>query len=125
MKIDKSLRDKLVGIEASLQTDDGLELVDPQSKYVEIGPSRLTLADQIQRVLRKEVERYRLHSEMESPEDADDFDVDDEAPLPLSGFEHEDLIEDVIEPPDILQELEQEVVVDPAAGPEPEPGPES
>lgn len=119
MKIDKELRKKLVGIKASLETEDGLELCDPQSKFVEIGPRRLTLADQIKRVLRKEVERYALHAEMESPKDADDFDIDDEAPLPLSGFEHEDLVEDTIPAPEILSApAAEEPVGDAAAGPE-------
>lgn len=99
MKIDKELRDKLVGLAESMQTDDGLELCDPQSKFVEIGPRRLSLADQIKRVLRKEVERYAEHAEMESPEDAQDFDVPDDDPVPLSGFEHEEMVEDFVEQP--------------------------
>lgn len=97
MKIDKELRDKLVGIAASMQDDQGLELIDPQPKFVEIGPKRLSLADQIQRVLRKEVLRYAEHASLESPEDADDFDILDEDPLPLSGFEHVEMVEEMPE----------------------------
>jgi hypothetical protein len=102
MKIDKELRDALVGIAESMQSEDGLELCDPQSKFVPIGPSRLSLADQIKRVLRKEVERFAEHASLESPEDAEDFDIPDEEPLPLSGFEHEDMIEEV--PEETLEE---------------------
>lgn len=142
MKIDKKLRDKLVGIAESMQTEDGLELCDPQSKFVEIGPRRLSLAEQIKRVLRKEVERYAEHAEMETPEEADDFDIPDEDPLPVSGFEHEDMVEEFIEQPlddaveaakdspapgepEVPQDPgEAEKVVDASAGPEPDPGPE-
>lgn len=99
MKIDKKLRDKLVGLAASMQDEEGLELCDPQSKYVEIGPRRLSLAEQIKRVLRQEVERYAEHAAVESPEDAEDFDIADEDPLPVSGFEHEDMVEEVFERP--------------------------
>lgn len=120
MKIDQELRDKLVGIAESMQDEDGLELCDPQSKFVPIGPSRLSLADQIKRVLRKEVMRYAEHASMESPEDAEDFDIEDEDPLPLSGFEHEDLVEDYFEGdplPDVpvpaAPEAEAEVDADP------------
>lgn len=129
MKIDKELRDKLVGLERSLCSDDGLELVDPQPKFVPIGPRRLSLAEQIKRVLRKEVERFRMHSEMESPEDAEDFDVPDEAPMPLSGYEVQEMIEEVIPAPEILEE--EKVLPDPGepevpqAPGEPLPGPES
>lgn len=97
MKIDEELVKKLIGIERSMESPDGLELCDPQSKYVEIGPRRLSLAEQIKRVLRKEVQRYVAHAEMESPEEAADFDIEDEDPLPLSGFEYEDLVEDIVE----------------------------
>lgn len=74
-------------LQRCILTDDGYEVNNPLPLVLDTGLKRPpTLAEQIKRVLRAEIDRSAMDGGMESYEDANDFDVDEEE-LPVSKYE--------------------------------------
>lgn len=72
---------------------EGREIPDPRPMAVPFGWDRpLTLAEQIKRMVRVELSREAAANELESFEEADDFDVDEDMPEFTSAYEVRDLI---------------------------------
>ncbi len=107
MKIDKKILDRLVNLQVSMIGEDGLEYPNPTAEVVTVGARRFTLQEQIERVLRGHVSEQAQGQGFESFEEANDFDVEDEDPLPISGFEHEDMEEEI--PPPVVSTPEPPV----------------
>lgn len=121
MRISEETLKKLIGLTESMIGEDGLEYPNPNPLVVDVGPKRLSLRDQVKRILREEVSKEAYKQGFETFDEANDFDVEDEDPLPLSGFEHQDLVEDVaappVEPKATPAEPEKEPVEEPADSP--------
>lgn len=115
MKIDAEVRDKLCSLTEALISEDGLELLNPNPLVVDIGPKRLTLQDQIRRILKHEISKSAYKEGLETFEEANDFDVPDEDPEPLSGFEYEEMVPDSAPAEKVKTEVitdQQDAVVD-------------
>lgn len=66
----------------------GRQIPDPRPVEVPIAFQRpLSLQDEIKRFVRLELSKRAAAQELESFEEADDFDVDDEDPLPVTPYE--------------------------------------
>lgn len=108
MKISKELRDQLVCLTESMIGEDGLEYCNPNPMVVDVGPKRLSLEEQIERILRREISRVAYKEGLETFEEANDFEVPDEDPLPMSGFEFEEMKEEVVPAPKVEPEATPE-----------------
>lgn len=77
--------------------DDGQELHNPVP-VVEVieGIRPLTLQDQIKRILQIEINRKARREGLETLEESMDFDVEEEDPAPMSGYEFEDMKDETI-----------------------------
>lgn len=89
--------------------EDGKEYPNPNPLFVDVGPKRLSLQDQIKRILHSELSREAYDQGFETFEESQDFDVPDEDPEPLSGFEVEEMVPETVE---------QELPTEPLPAPE-------
>lgn len=80
--------------------DKGQEVVDSTPLEIPLGMKRPpTMQEQIQRILAGErAQRYMQEHDLETPEEADDFDIDDD-PEPVSQYEFHEMIEEIPVPP--------------------------
>lgn len=75
----KYVVDEFTGEVIQIMDDHGHEIPDPRPMTVPAGFKRPeTLAEQIKRLVRNQISREAADREMETFEEADDFDVDDE-----------------------------------------------
>ncbi len=117
MRPDKKTVEKLKHLKHAMLDEKGRELLNPNPLYVEVGPRRLTLQEQIRRVLHTEISRQAYDQGFESFEESEDFDIEDEFDLePDSSYE------EVIEEEFDLPEVEPEVTAPADPTPDPDPG---
>lgn len=87
MKITKELHDELKKLRRAM-IKDGIEFLNPTPVAIPIGMERPpSLKEQIQRVLRTELSMQAAAQGEETFEEADDFDVPEDDPDPVSPYE--------------------------------------
>lgn len=73
--------------------DLGRQIADPRPVEVPVDFRRpLNIHDEIRRFIRQEISRKAQDNDLETFEESDDFDVEDEDELPLSGYEVQELV---------------------------------
>lgn len=116
MKISKKTFDELQALETALINDKGQELLNPMPKEIPSGLTEPdTLEKRIERLLKVHVSQQAAQQNYESLEEADDFDLEDEMVVELSGYE---LNEDEI--PIAMEETPPEGNTEPQAEPDPQ-----
>lgn len=73
----------------------GKEIFNPEPMYDNLRPERDTIQEQIQRIVKMELSRNAMNQGYESFDEANDFDVPDEDPEPLSGYEVREMKEEL------------------------------
>lgn len=81
MKVSAELALKLKKLTEAMYNEEGHEMLNPNPLFLDIGPKRLSLQEQIQRCLSVELSRQAYDQGFETLEEALDFDVGDEAEL--------------------------------------------
>lgn len=80
--------EKLVSLTKAIIDDNGREINNPKPRVVHTGlRPQLSLQDQIRRVLRQEVSMMAQEQDFETYDEANDFDIPDDAPSRVSQYE--------------------------------------
>lgn len=76
----------------SLETLEGKEIPSSKKLFVDVTPGPTTMKDQIARLVRAELNKRAIRAgDVESVEEANDFDIEDDGE-PLSGYEIVDMV---------------------------------
>lgn len=78
-EISQELLVKLKKSDHAFFTEDGRELLNPVPLVLDVTPRPPTLQEQIKRLMRVELSRRAAAEELETWDEANDFDIDDEA----------------------------------------------
>lgn len=116
VKMTKELYDELKGLSLSLLDEDGHEVPSPKTMFLPGATEPLSIKEQIQRLMRAELSRQMAAQGQETFEEANDFDVPDEDPEPMSNYL---LTEDEI--PVMKEEVSVESSDNPEDSPEEQP----
>lgn len=88
MKISRETFDELQALDKAMLNDKGQEMFNPMPKEIPSGLKEPdTLEKRIIRILKNQVSQQAERQQYESLEEADDFDLDDEMVVELSGYE--------------------------------------
>lgn len=87
LKMTKDLYDELSKMVHSKHDEKGREIPNPKPKIMNVSVRPPSLQEQIQRLLRVELSRQVQDQGAETFDEANDLDVPEEDPMPLSGYE--------------------------------------
>lgn len=92
MNVTKELFDELIRLSNAELDENGHELLNPKPIAIAADLQRpLTMDERIQRAIGQAVSRQAQMQGRETFEEANDFDIDDENPMPISGYEVVDM----------------------------------
>jgi len=91
--ITKELEEKINTLTESYLDDNGKEVNSPVPFSINVTPKKMSIRDEIQKVMRTELSHQAMLQGMESFDDANDFDIDDEFDLDERNSDYE-LLED-------------------------------
>ena len=126
MKVSKELYEELKKLVHAKLDESGRELLNPNQVEIPVHMDRPpTLQERIQRLMRVELSKQAQAQEMETFEDANDFDIDDEDPDPVSPYEVHEMIEEEIKEKKTPLTPDQDAQTDPPAAEPADPDPEA
>lgn len=86
MKVDKNTAEDLVYM-VNAEIVDGKEVFDPKPMFVEGLKRPLSIKDRVDMLFRARLSQQAEAQGHETWEEFNDFDIEDEEPMPISGFE--------------------------------------
>lgn len=122
MLISQYSAEEIKSLVSSILDDDGKEINNPKpmESTIKFGKKHLSLEQRIARILHKVSKEAELQGQ-ETEEEANDFDIEDEDPDPITSYEVEAMIDEV--PASVQEKMEipteTEKETEPTADPPP------
>lgn len=87
--IDEKIIDDLTVLRNALLDESGREINNPKPLYLDVTPRKISVKDEMLRIIRNELSQNAQDQGFESFEEADDFNVYDDFETPESSTEYE------------------------------------